>query len=37
MMSVEEREEGAKCSGTPKTFIKLAVRGTDGPDGSLLL
>ena len=29
-MSFEEREEGAKCSGTPKAFLKFAVRGTDG-------
>jgi hypothetical protein len=28
-MSVEERAEGAECSGTPKPFLNLAVSGTD--------
>jgi len=36
-MGIEEREEGVGCSGTPKPFLKLAVRGTDDPDGRLLL
>ena len=27
-MSVKEREEGAERGGTPKPFLKLAVRGS---------
>ena len=32
-MSVEERKEGAECTGTPNHFLKLIVRGTDGASG----